>query len=109
MPDVDAFEVFLRVFSAVTITLAAWFVADLLWHRRILRPRPVWVHVFFVLLLVGFWRWVVVALVRFDLWPDWGTHIIAWVQPVNQSLYALIGVSFAILALVSSRRRVDDE
>jgi hypothetical protein len=106
MMAVDALEVALRVVAALSLTSAAILLAHGLW-RGLLRPHQAWLYAFIVTLLVAAWRWFIVWL-AVPAHSDEAIAVAPWVQQINQTVYALIGVTLAVLAIVGSRRRAGD-
>jgi hypothetical protein len=105
---VDGFEVILRVTSALALTVAAIYII-VQTRNGSLRPYPIWLYVGCVTGVLALWRWVIVALLRAELWPNVATQVSQWIQPINQSLYTVMGVSLLTLAYVSVRTRHTDE
>lgn len=98
----DPLEVALRLSSAGTLTIAAVVIWRTIRHRD---AHPVWWYTFEVVAIIAAWRWIVVALLRADLWPEAADAIGAWVQPINQALYTLLGVVFIVLMLTHAKAR----
>ena len=96
----DPLEAALRFASAGMLTIAAVFIWRTIRHRN---AHPVWWYTLDVVAILAAWRWIVVALLRADLWPEGADAIGAWVQPINQALYTLLGVVFIVLMATHAR------
>jgi uncharacterized membrane protein YuzA (DUF378 family) len=103
----DLFEILMRFGSAISLTVAAAFIGFHHLHPKRMRPMVVWRYTLVIVIMLAAWRWIVVALVWPEVWPDIAAAITPWVQPINQALYTLIGMAFVVLSYthVSQMRR----
>ena len=106
MQATDALEVILRFAAALSLTTAAILLGHGL-VRGLLRPPQAWLYATIVVASVAAWRWVVVWL-ALEAHAGVASSLAPWVQQINQTLFALIGVTICVLVVVGRRRRHDD-
>ena len=91
------FEIFLRLGGAVALTISASWLWALIYQKRMVGGW-VWPYFASVIAALAGWRWIVLALAYPDLWPgEWIENLTPFIQPINASLYFLLGFSVIIL------------
>jgi len=95
----DILELVLRLAAALSLS-AAFGVIAYGFYTHNLVPKTVWVYFFAVVTLKMIWRWFVLSL-WFTPDPEGlSAELVPWVQPINQTLYILMGI--AIIMLVTT-------
>lgn len=108
MAEVSFLEVLLRHAAAIALTVASSLIWYLLYKHE-LPHRFLWKYLGAVVTGLALWRWVIVLLLRDDFFPEFNSFVYAWVQPINQAMYVLIGVSFIVMVLVDRGSRESNE
>ena len=103
--EVSFLETILRFASAISLTIATIFIGANIF-RNTLHPKSVWVYMGAITTILAAWRWVVVLLLYPSIIEDFLNNLAPWVQPINQALAFLTGLSILFLAIANTRRHV---